>query len=154
MRACMEERTNPRGVIPAVQRVLPIPTDGTDSTVRPLAYVRNISPPCSPRLPTHFSAPVMYRIVCVHVFSTPRNPTGGGGGMATLRLFRTTCACLTMCPFVMCGGDGRVFTRVSMLLPASRTRLLKVVCMSPNSVTFRGLLDTYCVCVTATTTVS
>eukprot|EP00752_Nemacystus_decipiens_P009010 g8043.t1 len=31
--------------------------------------------------------------------------------MATLRLFRTACACLTMCPFVMCGGDGRVLTR-------------------------------------------
>lgn len=35
--------------------------------------------------------------------------------MATLRLFRTACACLTMCPFVMCGGDGRVLTRVSAL---------------------------------------
>lgn len=36
--------------------------------------------------------------------------------MVTSRLFRTAGACLTMCPFVMCGGergDGRVFTRVS-----------------------------------------
>lgn len=45
------------------------------------------------------------------------------GGMATLRLFRTACACLTMCPFVMCGGDGRVLTRVSALAFPSRILL-------------------------------
>lgn len=44
-----------------------------------------------------------------------RPQVGGVGGMATLRLFRTACACLTMCPFVMCGGDGRVLARVSIV---------------------------------------
>lgn len=60
--------------------------------------------------------PIVYQCNPAH----PRSfqSTGGGKleGMVTSRLFRTACACLTMCPFVVCGGergDSRVFARVS-----------------------------------------
>lgn len=42
--------------------------------------------------------------------------------MVASRLFRTAGACLTICPFVMCGGerDGRVLSRVSVRSLSSR----------------------------------